>query len=208
MTEQISAAIAKAITKVKILGKEDRNTHGNYNFASIDKFLEMVNPILGSVGVFVIPDMVDMSTYKMTTRNGESTWAKYTFQLTAYHESGESLPPVTSIVCVQLTGAQASGSAQSYALKQFYRGLLLIPTGDRDDPDFNKPEEILDGDPIQGLKLAVDSAIASMSKVDNFADLKKVWNSFNKEVREHPKAIAAKDERKAYFDQLGDGPAD
>jgi hypothetical protein len=43
-----------------------------------------------------------------------------------------------------LTGAQTSGSAQSYAVKQFLRGLLMISTGDKDDVDF-KPQAPQDG---------------------------------------------------------------
>jgi hypothetical protein len=51
------------------------------------------------------------------------------------HESGESYGPIYKGVGVLYTGAQAAGSAQSYALKQLMRGLFLIPTGDADDPD-------------------------------------------------------------------------
>jgi hypothetical protein len=37
-----------------------------------------------------------------------------------------------------VTGAQTSGSAQSYALKQYLRGLLLISTGEKDDVDWKQ----------------------------------------------------------------------
>jgi hypothetical protein len=58
------------------------------------------------------------------------------------HSSGEETKPVTTIVSLPITGAQTSGSAQSYALKQYLRGLFLIATGERDDPDFQPPSEI------------------------------------------------------------------
>ena len=55
------------------------------------------------------------------------------------HESGESTEPSGMDVMLPLTGAQTSGSAQSYALKQFLRGLLMISTGEKDDADFDQP---------------------------------------------------------------------
>lgn len=47
---------------------------------------------------------------------------------------------MTRTVEVLRNGAQAYGSAQSYALKQYWRGLLLIPTGDKDDADYAPTE--------------------------------------------------------------------
>src|SRR3546814_3442514 len=49
--------------------------------------------------------------------------------------SGERAGPIYKTVMVQANGAQAAGSAQSYAIKQFMRGQFMIPTGDADDPD-------------------------------------------------------------------------
>jgi hypothetical protein len=43
---------------------------------------------------------------------------------------------------VPARGAQAFGSAQSYALKQFMRSLFQIPTGDKEDADFAVPASL------------------------------------------------------------------
>ena len=59
------------------------------------------------------------------------------------HESGEETKPVQTVVSLPITGAQTSGSAQSYALKQYLRGLFLIKTGEKDDPDFNAPVDLV-----------------------------------------------------------------
>ena len=141
MNKEISAAVAAAIKEVIILGKGDRNNHGNYAFASIDKFLEMVNPICGNHGLFPVISCKDVDHYEGRTKSGTSMWGRYSFEITLTHMSGETLPPQTITVPVQITGAQSSGAAQSYALKQYFRGLFMIPTGDKDDPDFNKPVE-------------------------------------------------------------------
>lgn len=137
--KEIAAAVASAVKDVKILGKGDTNSHGNYKFASIDKFLEMVNPICASHGLFPLPKCTGIEYYEGRTRNGASLWGRYSFDITLWHSSGEALPPVSITVPIQISGSQASGSAQSYALKQFFRGVLMIPTGDKDDADFNKP---------------------------------------------------------------------
>ena len=141
MNKEVSAAVAAAIKDVIILGKQDRNQHGNYAFASIDKFLEMVNPICGKHGLFPVISCTGIDYYDGKTKSGTTMWGRYTFEVTLTHMSGETLPAQSITVPVQISGAQASGSAQSYALKQYFRGLFMIPTGDKDDPDFNKPEE-------------------------------------------------------------------
>lgn len=71
---------------------------------------------------------------------GPTQWAKITYQVTTHHTSGDSLPTVRRHVEVIRSGPQAYGSAQSYTLKQYYRGLLNIPTGERDDPDFGSQQ--------------------------------------------------------------------
>lgn len=136
--KEIAAAVASAVKDVKILGHNAKNNHGNYAFVSIDKFLEMVNPICGTHGLFPMSKCTGIEYYEGRTKNGASLWGRYSFDITLWHSSGEALPAVSVTVPIQISGSQASGSAQSYALKQFFRGLFMIPTGDRDDADFNK----------------------------------------------------------------------
>ena len=135
----VAKAVAASIQEVGILGKKDRNNHASYNFASIDKFLEMVNPICAKNKLFPLISCDHIDYYEVQNRNGTAMWGRYHFQIQIVHESGEALPPQAITVPIQISGSQASGAAQSYALKQFYRGLMMIPTGDKDDPDFNKP---------------------------------------------------------------------
>ena len=134
--DKILAAICAAMGQVKIVAKENDNKFDKYMFASIDDFLTLVNPICVANGLIFHMQEGVISEFMKKGRNGESSWLRMTFEITAYHTSGQSLPPVFRSVEVQRTGAQASGSAQSYALKQYLRSLLLIPTGDKDDADF------------------------------------------------------------------------
>ena len=138
MTEssKINTALASAMKEVQKLPKDDRNEHGNYSFASIDKFLDACRPILAAHGLHPNIDGVASDTFMA---GSNKLWGKFSYRISMHHESGESTEPSGMDVMLPLTGAQTSGSAQSYALKQYLRGLLMISTGEKDDPDFYQP---------------------------------------------------------------------
>jgi hypothetical protein len=165
-------AVAKAVVQVMqalgTLGKDhERNDAGaRYEYASIDDFIQHVRGHCAEAGLAIIPDEArDAETQEVTTKSGKSMvlWnARFAFYL--IHESGESYGPIYKGVAVPATGAQSAGSAQSYALKQFMRGLFLIPTGDADDPDKS------------GVEIA--------SKGEQQTDLQKLANTIRKKIRE------------------------
>ena len=138
MTEssKINTALASAMKEVQKLPKDDRNEHGNYSFASIDQFLDACRPICASYGLHPNIDGVASDTFMA---GSNKLWGKFSYRISMHHESGESTEPSGIDVMLPLTGAQTSGSAQSYALKQYLRGLLMISTGEKDDPDFHPP---------------------------------------------------------------------
>jgi len=137
----IYAAIAAAAREVRVIGKSERNKFDGYDFASIDKFLMLVNPICGRNGLFPIVAQREVEFYdNVNSKGGKSVWARFFFDITLYHSTGQTLGPINMMVSVPMNGAQTSGSAQSYALKQFFRSTLMIPTGDKDDADLNATE--------------------------------------------------------------------
>jgi hypothetical protein len=131
----INAAINAAMGQIQKLAKGDRNQHGNYSFASVDAFLDMCRPICAEHGLHPQVDSVGTETF---SAGNAKLWAKFSYKIGMGHVSGEKTDPVGMDVMLPLTGAQTSGSAQSYAVKQYLRALLLISTGERDDPDFHK----------------------------------------------------------------------
>lgn len=132
----IFPAIAAAVGGVKTLGKSERNKFDGYDFVSIDKFLALVNPICAEQGLFPNVCQADVEFYEnVNSKGGKSVWARFHYDITLNHKSGETFGPTRIMVSVPMNGAQASGSAQSYALKQYFRALLMIPTGDKDDAD-------------------------------------------------------------------------
>jgi hypothetical protein len=153
MTEQtIHRALIKAMSEVTKVQKSSRNVEQKYDFASIDDFLAMAGPICAANGLYTVMDESDVAEFERQGKYGVTHWLRVRFCLTTYHESGASLPPVYRTVEVIRTGAQSFGSAQSYALKQYLRGLLLIPTGDKDDADFAEKGEGAPSPVQQGKK--------------------------------------------------------
>jgi hypothetical protein len=136
---RVNAAISKTMAAVQTVGKDDKNQHGNYNFASIDGFLGGCRDACAENGLH--PE-ISVISYQPFTGSNSKQWATYTYEVVMCHDSGEETKPVQTVVSLPITGAQTSGSAQSYALKQYLRGLFLIKTGEKDDPDFNAPIDL------------------------------------------------------------------
>jgi hypothetical protein len=95
----------------------------------------MTGPICASNGLIVHMDEDEVQEFERQGKYGPTHWLRFRYQITVYHVSGERLPTARRSVEVIRTGAQSSGSAQSYALKQFLRALFQIPTGDADEAD-------------------------------------------------------------------------
>lgn len=151
MSEPIPAEVAAAVTavmgQIKMIGKDDTNQHQKYNFVSTDKFLAAVNPLCAAAGlaIFQDEDSAEVTSAEVTDQYGKTktqSWLTARYAFTLAHKSGAAFGPLRRTVMVQANGAQAFGSAQSYALKQFMRSLFQIPTGDKDDADLQPAEEL------------------------------------------------------------------
>lgn len=162
------------------LGKDNkRNDAGaRYDYASIDDFIQHVRGHCADEGLFIIPNEArDAETQEVTKKDGKSAvmWnARFAFTLA--HESGESYGPIYKGVAVPATGAQSAGSAQSYALKQFMRGLFLIPTGDADDPDKSGIEIASKGESQTDLQKTAGTIRKKLRGASDLADLGLKWS--------------------------------
>ena len=168
----IFEAIAAAAREVRVIGKSERNKFDGYDFASIDKFLMLVNPVCSRNGLFPIVAQREVEFYEnVNSKGGKSVWARFFYDITLYHSSGETLGPVNLMVSVPMNGAQATGSAQSYALKQFFRSTLMIPTGDKDDADLN-PTEVHQRPQFDAIAAAkrIRGKLAQSTSLDDLRD--------------------------------------
>lgn len=138
----IHAAIAAAMGDVRPLAKEDRNQHGNYNFAGIDAFLDLTRPICAKHGLNILQDEEGFEVFEVASKNGPQKMLLMRFAFTVAKD-GETIGPLhRSIMVPASMGSQAFGSAQSYALKQFLRSLFQISTGEKDDIDHHNTGEL------------------------------------------------------------------
>lgn len=144
---KVAAALAAVMSEVPKLSKSERNSHGSYNFASIDDFLEAVRPLCAKHGLIIVQDEESFETIQAgKDRNGnDRTWLLIRFSYTLAHASGETWghKPTRSIMVDASMGSQAFGAAQSYSLKQFERSLFQIATGEKDaDADTHPPADL------------------------------------------------------------------
>ena len=128
--------------EVPKLEKTEKNTHGNYNFTSIDGFLEALRPLCAEHGLIIIQDEESFELKQSQNKKGETiTWLIVKFRFTLAHSSGETWVhrPARTIMVNAAMGAQAFGAAQSYALKMFMRALFQIATGEADVDGLDDP---------------------------------------------------------------------
>lgn len=206
--DKVLTAAAKAMGEIKKVGKEGRNLHDKYNFASIDNFLAMANPICADAGLVFLMQEDGIEDFTRKGKYGDSSWMRMRWQVTVYHISGQSLPPVFRTVEVLRNGAQAYGSAQSFALKQFLRAFLLIATGDKDDADLMptddgpvdakdepRQEQRKPAPPVVSSE-AVKQACEYLAGADDMAHLQRLWSNAPRDIQAHLDVIKAKDDRK------------
>jgi hypothetical protein len=137
MPPTIAAAVVQVMAGVKRLLRTEENKFQKYNYTSIDNFLEATGPLCAAAGLIILAEEeeIEITQAPKADREGTSNFLRVRWAFTLAHASGVLYGPLHRTVIVPASGAQAFGSAQSYALKQFARGLFQIPTGDDDDPD-------------------------------------------------------------------------
>ena len=132
---KVAGAITSVMSEVKMLAKGETNRHGNYEFTSVDDFLEAVRPLCAKHGLIILQDEEDFEIITGTNKDNKPiSWLKLKYRFTLAHSSGEvwGHRPARTIMVNGAMGAQGFGAAQSYALKQFERSLFQIATGERD----------------------------------------------------------------------------
>lgn len=175
---KVAAAVVQVMKALGTLAKERENTFDHYEYASIDDFIEHVRGPMIDAGLFIIPSEArEAETHEVTKKDGKPMviWSSR-FEFTLVHESGESYGPIYKTVPVQFNGAQAAGSSQSYALKQLQRGLFLIKTGEKDDPDKEKIDISSKGEHQTDLQNVADSIRKKLRASPDLAALGLTWS--------------------------------
>lgn len=177
-TADIHSGIIAVMSSLGTLDKANENKFDKYDYASIDDFIHFVRGNCFRAGIYIEQDEAEAKLVDVAKKDGKPMamwWA--TFAFTVRHIGGTAVGPIRRSVMVQANGAQAAGSAQSYALKQFMRSMFLIPTGDADDPDKEKTEISTDhGSSETDLQKKAGRIRREILKAQNTDELALAWS--------------------------------
>lgn len=124
-------AVCAVMSELKRLKKADRNKFASYDFTSVDDFKDEVRPLMAKNGLWAEVtqtafDFMEMKDEKDKVRHV----VKFDFQITLCHIGGEVGRPQVMTVALPYTGAQTSGAARSYALKEWTKSCFFASSGD------------------------------------------------------------------------------
>lgn len=132
----LNDAICLVMLDVKRLRKADNNAFAKYRYTSVDDFKDDLRPKLAEHGLSVHADEVGCETFEHTNSKKEtSLHAKFRFNMWLEHSSGEREKPEGLTVILPYTGAQTTGAARSYAVKEWLKSKFLASSGDSEDAD-------------------------------------------------------------------------
>lgn len=200
MPIKIAAAISEVMSTIIKLERDGRNQFASYNYASVDSFFDMLRPLMAKTGLSILTEELGFEIKEVITaadkgdRGGTRSLLFITFGFRFMHAAGEVWPqmPIKKTVAVAAGGAQAWGSAQSYALKQFARGQFMIATGEKtDDADDNAPVEVASVMTPTKAKMLVSLFVDDVAKATHASE---VEDHFNK-LRSDGGAMSAADKK-------------
>jgi hypothetical protein len=152
--KSVASALAKVQANVKTMGFDSNNAFAKYKYVSIDKYYDVVRPLLVDAGLMIIPDEEESDI------SDDRKVYKTRIKFTILHESGEYWDfPIRRTVILPFTGAQSCGSALSYAEKFCMRTLFKMTTGE-EDADALAPQDFsaLTDDQRQKVKDLMEQA--------------------------------------------------
>lgn len=143
----LAKAKAAVAAEIKRLEKTHTNTHGGYQFTSVDDFKDNVRPLMARNGLSlsVSEESFGLSTIKTGKDGKETNLAIIRFRFVLEHISGEVSEPSFFTVALPYTGAQTSGAALSYAIKEcVYKGQFQASSGDiAEEADFQEQSQLV-----------------------------------------------------------------
>lgn len=165
----IAKSVAAVMAKVKRLKKADNNAFAKYRYTSVDDFKDALRPILSECGLSI--SMQEMS-FEVHEAKGEkdkvSLLARFSFSLTLEHISGEKSEPEFISMMLPFVGAQTTGAARSYAMKEWLKSRFLASSGDSEDADEHDTTEEMTKAEARPLyaELQEELRLATLKSVD------------------------------------------
>lgn len=159
----LALAVCAVMSELTRLKKADRNKFASYDFTSVDDFKDELRPLFAKNGLYAVPNQADFKLVEMVgDKDKKSTVAQFDFDITLKHVSGEKEDPERMTVILPFTGAQTSGAARSYAIKEWMKGRFLASSGSVGD--VQEEADMMDQS-RQGMRLSKADARSSYSKL-------------------------------------------
>lgn len=124
-------AICAVLADVERLDKADKNAFDGYMFTSVNDMKDGIRPLLAKHGLF--PHVTEVEAEPLIVKNSkgqERHFVRYRFDITLFFHTLQALAPERMSVILPLTGAQTSGAARSYAVKEWIKSRFLQSSGD------------------------------------------------------------------------------
>jgi len=133
---EVFAAVEAIREEVGTLARDQRNSFGNFNFASIDQFYQKVVPIAAKHGIQWIAHNCNPRPIEITggkNADGDKAMLLTDVSVDLRYRDGTVIRGYMTFTLIhQIIGAQTSLSVISYADKAFMRSAFKIPTEEAD----------------------------------------------------------------------------
>jgi hypothetical protein len=131
----IYQALNEVMKDVGAVGKEQRNTHQNFNFRGIDAVINAVSPAFRKHGIFCTPTVITSEYESVQVGQNRTTMghARVMVQYTFHATDGTSVTATVSAESMD-SGDKATAKAMSVAYRTALLQTLCLPTDDQ-DPD-------------------------------------------------------------------------
>lgn len=138
---ELVVATCAVMAEVKRLSKGARNAHGNYEYTTVDDMKDSLRPLLAQHGLDVRISEAEWCIDRLEAKSGPQVAARFVFDVVLRHVSGSEDPPERITILLPHTGAQTTGAARSYAVKEWLKSRFLVSTGERDEADSSAPQD-------------------------------------------------------------------
>lgn len=143
---QIYGLVGRAIGMIGAIGKDKKNLQQGFMYRGIDQVYNALSPVLAELGIFFVPEVLDMRREERVNKNGTVlTYTILTMKYTAYAPDGSNVS-MTVMGEGMDTGDKGCNKAMSVAMKYAMFQLFCIPTEEMKDPDADVYKDVLPKD--------------------------------------------------------------
>lgn len=196
-TKKIYEAIPAIMQDIKQITKDKKNAQQGFMFRGIDQVMNTMKPLLAKHGVFIVPEVINMTREERQTKSGSNLL--YSVLTVRHHFIATDGSEVTSVTIGEGmdNGDKASNKAMAIAFKYACFQVFCIPTEEmaKDDPDAHTPE------PSTSMTMQhLNDMLSACRTID---ELKMLWDGLEPEEKVNKGIIASFNDAKRALQAKG-----